>query len=106
MQSPLRDFEFRADIADPHPATNGHFAGNPLIPGVVILEYVRVALTQLDADLVLQRFNRVKFTSPLKPGNQLIVRLSSKDSRLFRFSCVDAGQSNIASGEFSAQRNG
>ena len=101
MQLSAREFEFRVDISDPHPATDGHFAGNPLIPGVVILEYVRIALTQLDADLALQRFNRVKFTSPLKPGNQLIVRLSSKDSRLFRFTCVDASDNPIASGDFS-----
>lgn len=102
MNSPLREFEIRVDIEDQHPATNGHFVGNPLVPGVVILEHVCIALTQLDADLTVQRFNRVKFTSPLKPGNQLIVRLSAKSGSLYRFACFDAHQSNIASGELSA----
>ncbi|MFZ5602163.1 MAG: hypothetical protein ACOY7J_06895 [Pseudomonadota bacterium] len=104
MQSPQPDFEYCIDISESHPASNGHFVGHPLIPGVVILEYVRVALAQLDASLEMKRLSRVKFTTPLKPGDQLRVRLTPRSSAAYRFVCLDSGCNSIASGEFSAER--
>ncbi|HVL02645.1 MAG TPA: hypothetical protein VM553_22655 [Dongiaceae bacterium] len=104
MQSQQPNFEYCIDIAESHPASNGHFVGNPLIPGVVILEYVRVALSQLDDSLEMKRLSRVKFTTPLIPGDQLRVQLTPRSSDAFRFVCLNSGNSSIASGEFSTTR--
>lgn len=102
MPSLPPDFTSTFVIQDSHPATEGHFVGNPLVPGVVILDYVRQALAQMDESLVMQRFSRVKFTRPLTPGNNLAVRISARDAGSYRFACTDAANSSIASGEFSA----
>ncbi|MDD2764157.1 MAG: beta-hydroxyacyl-ACP dehydratase [Opitutaceae bacterium] len=75
----------------------GHYPGNPIMPGVLICESVFqsgcVFLSKQFAakgeDLsrytpVLTRITEVKFKSPVKPGDELIIDVKVKD-RLGRF---------------------
>lgn len=98
------DNKYAVDIAADHPATDGHFPGHPLIPGVVILEYVRVAMQEMNSSLTLRRFGRVKFSQPLLPGNRLNISIAPKGNDVYRFTCTDAASKTIASGEFAAER--
>ena len=51
-----------------HTSLPGHFPGNPIVPGVVILEGVLAQIGQsLDEPLVLSHVPSVKFHSPLRP---------------------------------------
>lgn len=99
---PSPDYRYSVVIEANHPTTDGHFVGKPLVPGVVILEHVRVALSEWDARMKLSRFARVKFSTPLLPDNQLQISLSKKNDSQYRFVCVDANESTIASGDFFA----
>jgi 3-hydroxyacyl-[acyl-carrier-protein] dehydratase len=66
----------RVAIAREHPAFAGHFPGQPLLPGVVLLgEALEVLLR--DAPEVLgnaPRVSAVKFLAPVRPGAHLEVQ--------------------------------
>jgi 3-hydroxymyristoyl/3-hydroxydecanoyl-(acyl carrier protein) dehydratase len=60
-----------------HPAIPGHFPGDPLVPGVVILDRViEAAEDWLGYRLVVQELPQVKFLAPLRPGEHADVTLA------------------------------
>lgn len=67
----------------------GHFPGNPLVPGVVILEHVLEEISRTQAaSLSLARIPAVKFLSPLRPGEPLTIELGAPDEgNTVRFTC-------------------
>ena len=71
------DFEFC--ISEKHPSLNGHFPGNPIVPGVVILDEVINAVTNKYKQLKVLGFAAVKFNARLKP--EQIVRISFDESK-------------------------
>jgi 3-hydroxyacyl-[acyl-carrier-protein] dehydratase len=75
-------------IPDTHPSLPGHFPGNPVVPGVVILDAVLQALYAWQPGSRLARMPSVKFVSPLRPGQPFIIELSQEDAtRPVRFEC-------------------
>lgn len=81
-----------------HPAFAGHFPGTPILPGVVLLD---VALRAIGAatGIALERceISSVKFLSPARPGDALMVQHVIAPSGAIRFDIV-AGSRKIASG--------
>jgi 3-hydroxyacyl-[acyl-carrier-protein] dehydratase len=61
-------------IAADHPALPGHFPGQPLVPGVVLLEQVALALKAWRGQH-LARVAEAKFVAPLLPDEQATVSL-------------------------------
>jgi 3-hydroxymyristoyl/3-hydroxydecanoyl-(acyl carrier protein) dehydratase len=62
----------RLALAVPHPATEGHFPGAPILPGVVLLdEAVRVIEQALGGAAIPWRVSSVKFLSPARPQEPL-----------------------------------
>lgn len=82
----------RIDAA--HPALPGHFPGNPVVPGVVLLQRVAAALKQW-RDRPMARFE-VKFLAPLLPGEEAIIELREDASRV-RFA-IRRGEDVLAKG--------
>lgn len=91
---------FSVYIEDAHPACNGHFEGNPVIPGVVTLEYVRLAIKEKFPQNHIKSFNKVKFTYSLKPGQMLYVHLGKEKMGMIQFRCFDSRDNQIAIGDF------
>jgi 3-hydroxyacyl-[acyl-carrier-protein] dehydratase len=54
-------FAIKAD----HPSLPGHFPGNPIVPGVVVLEHIVAALRRSRPDLACTGVRRMKFLRPL-----------------------------------------
>jgi len=75
-------------VAASHPALPGHFPGNPIVPGVVLLDRV-AALLEKD-DVRLARIGLVKFLTPLKPGEDAILTIERDGARV-RFRIDRAG---------------
>lgn len=69
--------EYLADPADP--VFEGHYPGYPILPGVYILDLVdrtaRVAL-EPHGRVVLDRYERCRFTRPVYPGDLVTVSLT------------------------------
>jgi len=90
-------YEARRVIAIDHPALAGHFPGNPIVPGVLILDEVVQAAEQWRGRLRLKGVESVKFTSELRPGNVFSINLRSEDLSHIAFECWHDG-TRLASG--------
>jgi 3-hydroxymyristoyl/3-hydroxydecanoyl-(acyl carrier protein) dehydratase len=64
-----------------HPALPGHFPGDPVVPGVVLLDAVADALAR-DGGGALRRLASVKFLAPLRPGQAAELVLLREGTRL------------------------
>lgn len=87
-------------IAQSHPALPGHFPGQPIVPGVVLLDRVLAAAQRwLGRSVRLQTLKQAKFVSPLLPEQESQIELKLQDSEL-RFTITRAGVA-IAQGSMS-----
>lgn len=89
-------------IAADHPALPGHFPGNPIVPGVVLLDEIAVALQRLQPGIRPTGLPNVKFLSPLRPNETCTVRFSTGRNGTIQFQCTVDDRA-VASGSFSAQ---
>lgn len=90
-------FEVRRVIATDHPALAGHFPGNPIVPGALILDEVLRALEESRGRIRLKRVVSLKFTAPLRPGEIFSVTLNETDDARIDFECSSEGRT-LASG--------
>jgi 3-hydroxyacyl-[acyl-carrier-protein] dehydratase len=63
--------ETRLSIAPDHPALPGHFPGQPVVPGVVLLDrLIEAAEAALARPVLVTGLPQVKFLAPLLPGEE------------------------------------
>lgn len=85
-------------ISHDHPSLAGHFPGYPIVPGVVLLNEVLDTLRRgAAAALMVTGLPIVKFSSPLRPGEAMTIRVNEHETTLATFSCQVDGRL-IASG--------
>ncbi|UCD68966.1 MAG: acyl-CoA synthetase [Betaproteobacteria bacterium] len=81
-----------------HPAFAGHFPGDPILPGAVLLDEILDALCgELGAcsDFAAVRIRSAKFLRPVRPGDSLQIRLSQGPDASLRFECSVAGETAV-----------
>jgi 3-hydroxyacyl-[acyl-carrier-protein] dehydratase len=72
-----------------HPAAQGHFPGNPIIPGAVLLsETLRAIEATLDYGLSPRQLASAKFLHPARPGDRVTIEYSETGSGTVRFTCA------------------
>ena len=94
----------RVAIARDHPAFAGHFPGQPLLPGVVLLgEALEVLLRESPASVgVAPRVSTVKFLAPVRPGAELEVRWTGPAQGRARFEVWRHAPDDPAAGVLAA----
>lgn len=71
--------EHHAEIGPAHPAMAGHFPGQPIVPGVLILGAVLQAVErELGLGVRVVALPGVKFTAPLAPGQAVTITLAAE----------------------------
>jgi len=82
-----------------HPAAQGHFPGNPIIPGAVLLSEALCAIEAgSGVGLSPCRVRSVKFVRPVRPGDRVTIEYSGFVRRGIKFVCVVSGRP-VLSGE-------
>ena len=80
-------YKARVEIPMDHACFPGHFPGQPILPGVLLLERVMaLAQTSLGQPLKECTVYNVKFLAPVAPGDALDVQLVSANSSEYKFS--------------------
>ena len=93
-------------IAHDHPAFAGHFPGQPLLPGVLLLAH---GLEAALADPALAgrlgdapRLSNAKFLSPVRPGDRIEMSFDAASNTRLGFK-VRCGDRLAASGQFESK---
>jgi 3-hydroxymyristoyl/3-hydroxydecanoyl-(acyl carrier protein) dehydratase len=95
----MNEYRASAKVAPDHPCLAGHFPGNPIVPGVVMLELVAAALRDWRGTQTwIAKFNSVKFVNVLRPDETVEITLQGRSAQL-RFSCV-CGDRLLSQGSF------
>ena len=87
-------------IAHDHPALPGHFPGNPIVPGVLLLDEVLSLLEAAHGPLPTLRLPQVKFLQPLLPGQHASIEVTLRGLGNWRFRIV-RGDTLLASGDIA-----
>ncbi len=69
-----------------HPALPGHFPGNPVVPGVVLLDHATAAILAAHPGHRLASLPHVKFLSPVRPGTTVTIAYTPTPPRI-SFAC-------------------
>ena len=93
-------------LAPDHPAYAGHFPGNPMAPGVVLLDLALAAIGgQAGLDLARCTLANVKFHSPARPGEPVMLRYAGQPNGTLRFE-LDSNGRKLASGVLRPDADG
>jgi 3-hydroxymyristoyl/3-hydroxydecanoyl-(acyl carrier protein) dehydratase len=103
----MSHLEYAFRVANDHPALPGHFPGNPIVPGVLLLDQVIAAL-QKETGRRVVRLRQAKFESPLRPDEwaNVLYEVEGQDAS-FRVTTIrDSVVVRLSSGSLSFQAQG
>ena len=85
-----------------HPCLTGHFPGNPIVPGVVLLETMRKLFIQWRPNYKIAVITQVKFHQPLRPEQEFIITLVITKHHTIKFECLKENK-KLASGQIKIE---
>ena len=97
----MTDAEYRWLVPVDHPAFAGHFPGQPIVPGVVLLDRaILFAEAMLKQPGLNWQVGNAKFFSPVEPEEALTFSITTKPSGAIAFT-VRATERDVASGSLT-----
>ena len=81
----------RFRIPDDHPSLPGHFPERPVVPGVVLLDAAFALILAQRPGCGVVGMPSVKFTEPVRPGQDVLVSCGSGGGRV-AFACMVEGR--------------
>ena len=85
-----------------HPALPGHFPGQPIVPGAVLLERVLSALNKLVPGARVTGLPSAKFLAPLRPDETVEITVTPKANGSASFEVL-RGEVLVVSGSLRYQ---
>ena len=79
---------FDFTVSSPHPSIPGHFPGNPIVPGAVIIENVIKVFSRSNDSREITSLSTVKFIKPIEVNQKVDVNFLSISTELISFECV------------------
>jgi 3-hydroxymyristoyl/3-hydroxydecanoyl-(acyl carrier protein) dehydratase len=73
-----------------HPTAEGHFPGNPIIPGAVLLREILATISPAGVESGCE-IRSAKFHQPVRPGDTVSIVWEAVRGEGVRFSCSIAG---------------
>jgi len=81
------DYKTTCVIENGHPGLDGHFPGNPVVPGVVILNKVIQAVHDWKGVRDIAEIMSVKFMAPVRPDMFFDIILLEQNTHGIKFEC-------------------
>jgi len=75
----------------------GHFPGNPIVPGALLLAELAASLAH--AGVAIKGVRKVRFTQPIRPADHVVVEYRPGADEHLRFECR-VGDTVVARGSF------
>ena len=101
-----RKTSFKIDAG--HPCLAGHFPGNPIVPGVVILDEITCLISNIFKGYKVTGFSSVKFIVPLLAEQAVVVQVGTKtdaDNKLSKVKFTSSCNNQlIAQGEVKLEK--
>jgi 3-hydroxymyristoyl/3-hydroxydecanoyl-(acyl carrier protein) dehydratase len=86
-------------LAADHPTAAGHFPGNPIIPGALLLAEVVRCIEQAEgARFVSCNVKAAKFLAPARPGDTVEIEYSRSAQGTLEFQCTVGGTKVLSGG--------
>ena len=83
-------------FAKDHPTASGHFPGNPIIPGALLLDEIIKAVAEPNSDESEILIRATKFLRPVRPGDTVRLRWEPQLDAAIRFECRLAADDVLA----------
>lgn len=91
--------ELTLTFAADHPAAAGHFPGNPIIPGALLLAEVLRCIEQAEgARFASCNIKAAKFLHPARPGDTIDIAYTRSALGTIEFQCAVAGTKVLTGG--------
>jgi 3-hydroxyacyl-[acyl-carrier-protein] dehydratase len=91
-------FSWSGEISPDHPALPGHFPGNPVVPGAMLLSQVLHAVQEeCGMQVKISAMPAVKFHAALRPAEKFEIELQALGEGRMKFT-VSRGDTLIATG--------
>ena len=91
----MRTVEFPIAIGPAHPALPGHFPGNPIVPGALLLDHLFAGL-RAETGLGVRRLDQARFIAALLPGESARAHCSVDGTRVdFHLRALREGVSTV-----------
>jgi 3-hydroxymyristoyl/3-hydroxydecanoyl-(acyl carrier protein) dehydratase len=86
-------------LAADHPTAAGHFPGNPIIPGALLLAEVLRCIERAEgAQFISCNVKAAKFLAPARPGDMVEIEYARSAQGTLEFQCAVSGTKVLSGG--------